>query len=194
MGTKHLELIIHESKKQRFLELLTEIDQYIKEGNAIPIGNVKYLLSLLLTKNNFNLRSISEKCLKSAEVTDKFLERNRFGKTMKVQLEDDGQVHEFKNPFPINSETKGLYFDYYITESVRGFKSLNEVIRFFYKKLRDEIRPKFNQKDRNSFSKYHMSIISRILALGVGFSWPKKKEPTMQELFQSTRSALKNEL
>jgi hypothetical protein len=182
---------VHESKKTRFFELLSEINQYLKEGIPIPIGTMKFFMGFLMSKRDFDLMSILEKSYKSSEEIKELLSNTHFGKMMKEKFEIEGQ---FIKPFrliPIDSISKKLMHDYFLEDSLNGFKSKGEVTRFFYSKLRDEITPILNEDERNDFSKYHKSIISAILTIGVGFSWPKNKELNMHNLYLSSRRTLK---
>ena len=192
MATKHLELRVHESKKTRFFELLSEINQYLKEGIPVPIGTMRFLMGILISKREFDLISILEKTHKSSEEIKELLSNTHFGKMMTEKFEIEGQFFRPLMQFPMDTISKRLIYDYYFEDSISGFKSKGEVTRFFYSKLRDEITPILDENPKNDFSKYHRSIISAILTIGVGFSWPKNKELNMHNLYLRSKNVLKN--
>ena len=77
MKNKNLEFIVAASNEESFERTLQIIYSYIANNKDIPHVPVKYLLSILLSKNDFKYKTRAQKAKKASQYVSDFISNHK---------------------------------------------------------------------------------------------------------------------
>jgi hypothetical protein len=186
---KPLEIIVTPENKQEFINFFTTVKNFADSGIDVPAGYVSRLLELMYdpSKIKKNL-SWAEAVKCSAVACEKVREfKNYQFHWIDTQVEGSDEV--IKNDTP--KVFLEMIYAFFLFKNDNDIVRKDDAIAFFYQAFDDEYIGRLEPENQKAFTRRRQAILSGILAMSVEYLLTNKPNPTEEDIFQSTRNAIR---
>ena len=189
MKDKQLEFIVDKSNYVSYLRTYYTIHDHISKNEDVPAITVKYLLSLLLTKNDFDFRSWNQKTKLNIHYAEEFI-KNHPDYQLNWELKGKPKVKEENYDFSVFARI--LLHAYYQQKSaMKDNFDKNDAIRFFFKIFSKEVEPTRELTTKKKLTTYKIAVMSGVFTIAAGHRITTKKHPTPKDIYLAVQYAIK---
>ena len=189
MKNKNLEFIVSASNEESFKRTLQIIYSYLANNKDIPHVPVKYLLSILLSKKDFNHKTYAQRAKKASEYVSDFI-LNHKDYQLDWKLKEIEKEKTSKNDFNLFAQVI-LHAYFQFEEDLAEKCKKNDAVKFFYKALMEELHTPTISLKKEKISRYSIKVMAGVFAMSVEHKLSTKKKPVPYEIFQAVRNSLK---
>ena len=189
MKNKNLEFIVSASNEESFKRTLQIIYGFIANNEDVPHVPVKYLLSILLSKKNYNYRTYAQKAeIASKYVLDFLFNHDEYQLNWKLKNIDTGE----STKYDISIFAQVILQAYFLFEEDLTEKcKKDDAVKFFYKALMEELHTPTTSLTKQKKIRYRIKVMVGVFAMSVEHKLSTKKNPVPYEIFQAVRNSLK---
>ena len=189
MKNKNLEFIVSESNVESFNRTLQIIFGFLANNNDVPVVTVKYLLSILLSKNDFKYKTRAQKAKKASQYVSDFISNHKdYQLDWKLKGIEIGKSTKYD--FSLFAQLMlQAYFQFNYEHGEKDLKI--DAVHFFYKTLIEELdTSKMNLKE-GKISDYKIYVMAGVFAISAGHTISTKSPLKPQEIYNAVRNTIK---
>ena len=192
MKNKNLEFIVSASNEESFKRTLQIIYGFIANNEDVPHVPVKYLLSILLSKDNFKLKTYAQKAKKASKYACDFIVKYQ-DYQLDWKLKENQIGNSTKYDFRLFAQV--ILQAYFQFDEENGNKFLkDEAVHFFYKALSEELDISKMTLKKEKITNYSLYVMTGVFSISAGHRISNEKNPKPKEIFQSVRNSLKSKI
>lgn len=192
-----LPLEIYEDKKEKWLGIFFEIESLAEKNQPVPAELIKEFLSCFVFKLAIDLKRKEQEILRYKNIILNKFENSDYNFSFIKNETIAWSVIEGKKDKPLRQKQE-YSFQIMIEEILRKLLddegkihgSKDECLRKVYNEISDYLQKIPGIKIKKDFTIYKMKVVTAFIVMTLGYKLTEKINPTNEELFQSTRSAL----
>lgn len=192
-----LPLEIYEDKKDKWFEIYFQIENLAEKNQPIPAELIKEFLSCFVLKISVDLRKKEKEIIRCKNIIMSRFENSDYNFSFINYETFAWRVVEGKKDEPLKRKQE-YSFPIMIVEILENVLddegkihgSKEECLRKVYSEISGYIQKVPGKKIKKDFTIYKMKVVTAFMVMTLGYKLTEKINPTNEELFQSTRSAL----
>jgi len=189
MKDKQLDFVVDKSNYVSYLRTYFTIHDHISKNEDVPAITVKYLLSLLLTKNDFDFRNWNQKTKLNIHYAEEFI-KNHPDYQLNWELKGKPKAKEENYDFSVFARI--LLHAYYQQKSaLKDNFDKNDAIRFFVKIFSKEVEPSRELTTKQKLTTYKIAVMAGVFTISAGHRITTKKQLTPKDIFLAVQYAIK---
>lgn len=186
MKNNDLELVVAKSNKESYLITLQIIYSYISNNEPIPVITAKYLLSVLLKKEQYTFITFAEKAKLAAKHVIDYISKYP-AYELPLVFKNIQPISRSKYNFQLFAELL-LHAFYQYDQDLGTKRKQNDAIGFFIKALTEETKIKPGKKI--DISKYKIVVLAGVFSMAAEYKGTKPITAKPHDIFQSNRKSL----
>lgn len=187
-----LEIIVTPENKQEFINFFTTVKNFADSGIDVPAAYVSRLLQLMYDPSKMKRNLSWENAVKYSEIA---CEKVRNLKNYQFHWLDtpvEGSNEMMKNDTP--KVFLEMMFAFFLFKNDHGEVPKDDAIAFFYQAFDEEYKGRLSPEHQELFSPRRQAILCGILAVSLGYKLTSKANPTEEDIYQSSRNAIRKYL
>jgi len=189
---KPLEIVVVPENIQEFINLHITVKNFAEAGIDIPAAYVRALFELMYDPLKVKNNLAWEEAVKYATVAVGQLKKykNYLFEWNDTVLKNSDETVKNDTPKVILE----MIYAFFLFKNDQKLVEKDDVIACFYQFFDDEYKNRMSEDFKKEFTPRRQAIASGILTMSVGYPLSSKRDLSEEEIFQSTRNAIKKYL